>query len=260
MSTGLLRDCPHIVDPWPETPPPSALVIKISNFLRPRTDEVEALDLISRNPKPHRAEQILVHEGSHPDHVNLIVEGFACRYKLLPGGRRQILGYLIPGDLCNLEFALFNKPDHSVALLCDSRVVRIPTHRLVELLDRHPRIHRALSLAALIDNAILREWLLNIGQRDALQKLSHFFCEMEVRLGAIGRVDGNGSFELPVNQSALADTTGLSSVHVNRTLQRLRSHELIDLSHRRLTILDRDRLRAVAGFDETYLTVQPRRD
>ena len=175
---------------------------------------------------------------------------------MLVGGRRQIMGYLIPGDICDVHFVMFNTPDHSVALVGDSQVVNIPTHKIRELTLRFPTIERALSLAGLVDCSTLREWLLNIGQRDAMQKLSHFFCEMLVRLKAIDQIHVDGSFELPTNQATLADTIGLTPVHINRTLQRLRTAGLIRLCQRRLTILDAARLAAVAGFDGDYLRIR----
>lgn len=251
------RDCSApVTRTWSDRSPlANPLVAKLETFVQLGAEEIGALEALCRNPKSYRAEQILIHEGSSIGHVCLIVEGLACRYKLLPGGRRQIMGYLIPGDLCDVHFVVFNKPDHSVALVGDSVVVRIPVHAIMELIIRYPRIERAMSLASLIDNAILREWLLNIGQRSALQRLSHFFCEMSSRLNAIGRVNEDGSFELAANQVTLADTIGLTSVHINRTLQRLRSGGLIRLCHRRLTILDKNRLAAIAEFDEGYLRV-----
>ena len=235
----------------PETSNP--LVRKLETFVTLRTDEIDALEALSRHPKQYRADQTLIHEGAAVDHVCLIVQGLACRYKLLAGGRRQIMGYLIPGDICDVHFVMLNTPDHSLALVGDSQVVKIPTHKIRDLILRFPKIERALALAGLVDCAILREWLLNIGQRDAMQKLSHFFCEMSVRLKAIGRIHDDGSFELPVNQMTLADTIGLTPVHINRTLQRLRTAGLIRLCQRRLTILDPTRLALVAGFDGNYL-------
>ena len=229
------------------------LVAKLSPFMDLDYSDVAALEAIAGSAKPYLSGKILFHEGSVPDHVYLFVRGMACRYKLLLSGQRQILGFLIPGDLCDLQFLALNPPDHSVALLSDAQLVKIPTWKIHDLLADRPSIDRALALAALQDFAILREWLLNVGQRNALEKLAHFFCEMRIRLEAVGQVDGDGSFELPVNQMTLADTTGLTPVHVNRTLQRLRSDGLIQLCHRRLLIIDFARLAAVAGFDGNYL-------
>ncbi|WP_309603511.1 Crp/Fnr family transcriptional regulator [Sphingomonas sp.] len=231
------------------------LVRKLEQFSRLEQGDIQSLDKLVASPKAMRAGQLLVHESSVLDEVYLIVQGMGCRYKLLPGGERQILGYLIPGDLCDIHFITLTKPDHSVALVSDSQVVKIPTQKLNALLANNPRIERALSLAALHDIAILREWLLNVGQRNALQKLSHFFCEMMLRLSRVGQVADDGSFELPINQMALADTTGLTPVHINRTLQRLRSDGLIRLGQRRLYIIDTTRLAAIAGFDDSYLQI-----
>lgn len=240
--------------------PPNTLVTRLACFGRLNLAEVDGLTRLSCNPKRQRAEQVLVHEGSRSDYVHLLVHGFACRYKLLSNGRRQILGYLIPGDLCDVHFTVFNRPDHSVACLTESEVVKIPLQAVTDLIAQFPNIGRALSLAAVIDNAILREWLLNVGQRNAMQKLCHLFCEMSVRLKAIGHVAADGSFELPIIQATMADTTGLTSVHINRTLQRLRCEGLISLRQRRLTIPDFARLKSVAGFDEAYLHAQDHAD
>ena len=239
-----------------QAPEQSSLAAKLGKFVKFGADEIAALDVLSRHPKLYRADQILIHEGSPVDHVCLIVKGLACRYKMLVGGRRQIMGYLIPGDICDVHFVMFNTPDHSVALVGDSQVVNIPTHKIRELTVRFPAIERALSLAGLVDCSTIREWLLNIGQRDAMQKLSHFFCEMSVRLKAIDQIHEDGSFELPTNQATLADTIGLTPVHINRTLQRLRTAGLIRLCQRRLTILDASRLAAMAGFDGNYLRIR----
>ena len=241
--------------PWINNPAPTpgALVTKLSSFVRLDQKEIDALKSLSRNSKPFRSEQILIHEGSPTNSICLIVKGLACRYKMLAGGRRQILGYLIPGDMCDIHFSVANKPDYSVALIGDSLVARIPTSKMDQLIALYPKIGRALTMAAIIDGVILREWLLSIGQRDALQKLCHLFCEMAVRLEAIGGINDDGSFELPVNQVTLADTLGLTPVHINRTLQRLRNEGLIRLCHRRLAILDRERLATIAGFDGAYL-------
>ena len=253
--------CSDALFPLPDAGPACAklsnpLARKLEHFAHLSAAEFNALDALLPAPKFLGAGQILIHERSPSEHVYLIVQGMACRYKLLPGGERQILGYLIPGDLCDIHFIAINEPDHSVALLSDAQVIKIPAHRLGALLESHPRIERALSYAALLDMAILREWLLNVGQRNAKQRLSHFFCEMELRLRRIDKVAEDGSFEMPINQRALADTTGITPVHVNRTLQRLRNAGLILLSHRRLAIVDREQLAAVAGFDDNYLQIR----
>ena len=228
---------------------------KIQRFVSLDATEIAAIEALCGDPKDLPADHVIIEEGNRPDQATLILRGLAFRYKFLPGGRRQILGYVVPGDICDAHFAVFDRLDHGVTLLADSRVVKIPVRKILDLLAHHPKIERGLSLAALVDQAILREWVLNIGQRDAYQKLSHFFCEMAVRLGAVGLANSDGSIDLPLNQAVLADTTGLSPVHTNRTLQRLRCEGLIVLRKRRLTITDPARLAAVAGFEEHYLRI-----
>lgn len=239
--------------PSPNHLAPCPLVRKLGDFVLLNEDEIAAIAELSSAPIPYRSGQILVHEGDAADYIYMLTQGMGCRYKLLPSGERQILGYIIPTDLCGIRLGALRRSDHSVALLSDSLLVKVPMWRMLDLLRRFPKVERALALSALLDVAILREWLLNIGQRNAYQKLCHFFCEMSVRLHSVGQVHDDGSFDMPINQSALADTTGLTCVHVNRTLQRLRHEGLIALRHRRLTILDFDRLATNAGFDDDYL-------
>ena len=183
----------------------------------------------------------------------LLLEGWAFRYKHLADGSRQIMAYLLPGDLCDIRIFMFEEMDHSIGLLSDAKVVKIPCTEMLELLDRYPRIERALLWATLVDEATLREWLLNIGQRNALQRLSHLFCELCVRLKVVKLVDSSETFALPLTQAELADTTGMTAVHVNRSLQRLRNDGLIVARDGKLTILDFERLAEIAGFNPTYL-------
>ncbi len=186
----------------------------------------------------------------------LILGGLAFLFKHPAAGRRQIVGYRVPGDFCDVHLSELYPLDYSVAALGPVRVASIPVRDLSDLLARHPAIERAFALAELLDLAMLREWLLNIGQRNAQQKLCHFFCEMSVRLRAVGMVNGDGSVELPLDQAVLADTTGLTLVHINRTLQQMRHDRLVELGKRRLTVRDPERLAAVAEFDTSYLRVE----
>lgn len=226
---------------------------KLGRFVSLTDEERGALQRISLNGKSHRRGADLISEGEKPVSVFLLMEGWAYRYKHLADGSRQIMAYLIPGDLCDARIFLYEKMDHSIGLLSDAKVVKIPAAEMLNLMDRFPRIERALMWATLVDESTLREWLLNVGQRDALQKLSHLFCELCVRLSVVNLVDGNGTFALPLTQTELADTTGMTAVHVNRSLQRLRKDGLIVAKDGKLTILDFKRLAEIAGFSDEYL-------
>ncbi len=199
--------------------------------------------------------QDLICEGDTPDHVHLIVEGFACRYKMLADGQRQIMAFLVPGDICNLNVFILDQMDHGIATISACQVVDIPREGIEALTTRHPRITRALWWCTLVDEAVLREWLVNIGSRQAHQRIAHLLCELLMRLQVVGQVTAD-CFAFPFTQNELADTLGLSDVQVNRTLRLLREQKLIVLKRRVLTILDVAGLKAYCGFNPNYLHLQ----
>ena len=232
---------------------PNAVVRKLSQFAPLGDEETSALVRLCEPAQLRKAGDDLVREGEQPQHVFLLLEGWAYRYKFGRDGSRQIVAFLIPGDLCDIKVFLLDRMDHNIGLLSDARVRAIPAIELLELMDRFPRIERALWWASLVDEATLREWLLNIGQRDAFERIAHLFCELWVRLQVVGLVDADDSFELPLTQEGLGDTTGLTSVHVNRTLQKLRKEKLIDLKRGHIEICDPRRLAEASGFRRNYL-------
>jgi CRP-like cAMP-binding protein len=142
--------------------------------------------------------------------------------------------------------------DHSLATLTASRGAMISHDALRELVHAHPRLGDLFWRATLIDSAIFREWIVNVGSRDAHSRIAHLLCELYLRLKAVGLTDGY-SFEAPITQSEIGEATGLSTVHVNRSIQRLRSEGLITLDKARCTIKDWDGLVQTGTFDPTYL-------
>lgn len=194
----------------------------------------------------------LIREGDEPENVHLILDGFACRYKVLPDGQRQIMAYFVPGDFCDLNVFILDQMDHNIGTISPCQVVDIPRRSIDEITARHPNITRAFWWCGLVDEAVLREWLVNIGGRPPNQRIAHLLCELLIRLQAVGCVTGN-SFSFPFTQTDLADTMGLSNVHVNRTLRELKALGLITLKQRTLTILDVDRIKAYCHFTQNYL-------
>lgn len=199
----------------------------------------------------------IISEGDRPDHVNLMIEGWACRYKVLNDGSRQITAFLLPGDFCDTHITLFDQMDHSIAAVTDCRVALIPRSRMREISER-PRIARGLWWASLVDEAVLRAWIVNMGRRDAFERVGHLICELYARLSNVG-LTHDGVFELPLTQEELGDTLGLTTVHINRTLRRLREGGLITLRQQQIVLLDVAKLQRTVGFDPNYLHL-PHRD
>lgn len=233
----------------------NTLVSKLSRYIELDDSEIAALDQLARNSYPAEAHTDLIQEGTNPEHVFLLLEGWGYRYSLLRNGNRQIFGYLLPGDLCDVHVFMLDKMDHSVGLLSDAKVVRIPATEMLDLINRYPRVERALWIATLVAESTLRQWIVNLGQRDAFERTGHLFCELWQRMCAVRLVSENDQFRLPLTQTELADTLGLTSVHVNRTLQRLREGGYIALSKGQLTILNPKGLAEISGFDGHYLRV-----
>jgi CRP-like cAMP-binding protein len=194
----------------------------------------------------------LIREGDEPRHVHLLLDGWACRYKSLPDGRRQVLAFMLPGALEDSRVFLLRRMDHSIGAITRLRCAEIPPAELEALAAQSPTLARALWRNDLVNAAIAREWVLNVGQRTAHERLAHIMCEVYFRLESVDLAE-NGSCDWPLTQNDLAEAAGLTSVHVNRTLQLLRGAALIDIRGRRLTILDLPRLKEAGLFTPNYL-------
>ena len=228
------------------------LIRKLEAFTALSNADRITLARISAEPRRVTPGTDLVREGDAPEGVFLVMKGMAVRHKLRATGARQIMAYLVPGDLCDLDVALLSEMDHTIATASACEFVRLAPETVADLLANHPQIARGLRKAQLVDEATLREWLFNVGRRSALERLAHLFCELLLRLRAVGLASGD-SYELPVTQPDLADTMGLTSVHVNRSLKELRERGLIELRRKRLKILDLPRLQELAEFRPNYL-------
>ena len=233
----------------------SPLIAKLATFGDLRQSDVDALLAISDDVRATPARVDIVSEDARPDHVHVILDGWAARYKTLRDGSRQIVALLIPGDFCDLHVAVLGHMDHGILALTRCRVAYIPSEELDALTCNHNGLTRALWWATLVDEAVLREWILNVGRRDAFERIAHLLCEMHARMKLVGLVE-HGRFELPLTQETLADVTGLTPVHTNRILQRLRKENLIELAYGMLTVLDVGKLQEAAGFDPNYLHIK----
>lgn len=198
----------------------------------------------------------LVQEGDQPADCCLVLGGFVARYKLLGEGQRQIFSFHIPGDIPDIHSLHMQVMDHSLGALTPCRVAYIPHAAVHDLIVNHPNLGIAFWRDTLIDAAVFREWLANVGRRTAYQRIAHLFCEMYVRLQSVGLVEA-WSFQLPITQVELADALGLSPVHVNRVLQDLRREGLIVSRGRVTEIANWERLQAAGDFDPGYLHLRP---
>jgi CRP-like cAMP-binding protein len=235
---------------------PASFARKLAHFIELSEAEQAVLRSLPAHLRQVEARRDIVVDGDWPAELSLLIEGFACRYKLLANGKRQIMALLIPGDICDLRALLTGRMDHAVAALNECRVATIPREKIFEVMEKSPRIELALWRDTMLDAALYRQWLINLGRRAADQRIAHLLCELWTRLEAIGRAQV-ATYELPITQSDLADAMGLSLVHVNRSLKHLREGGLITFRENEVRVHDWDRLREVAVFDPGYLQLRP---
>ncbi|MDQ0840145.1 Crp/Fnr family transcriptional regulator [Sphingomonas faeni] len=193
----------------------------------------------------------LICEGQKADNLLIVASGWAYRYSCAPDGGRQLTALLVPGDIANLDMLLFERVSYSVRTLTDVTVVALPRKQALALVDDYPGIARTFTGFALIENAIASKWMLSLGRRSAHARIAHLLCEIAIRLGI--EDENNITFPFPLRQEQIGDVLGLTNIHVNRTVQKLRKDGLIELCDRVLTIPDVAALRYAAGFDPSYL-------
>jgi len=215
-------------------------------------DERRAVEQLPARIQVFEPQQDIVHDREILTRCAVLQEGWAFRYKLLDGGRRQILSFHVPGDAPDLQSLHLRPMDHGLATLTRATVAFVPHESLHDLARRFPALATALWRNTLIDGAIYRAWIATLGQRSAYGRLAHLLCELHRRLEAAGLVAGQ-TCTFPITQGELGNALGLSNVHVNRVLQELRAHDLISLQGRKLSILSWSRLAKAAEFDPAYL-------
>ena len=197
----------------------------------------------------------LTQEDEPPDSLYFLEEGWACQYNMTQHGHRQISAVLVSGDVCNLDALLFNRLDSGVRMLSAGTVLFVPRERVAKLAVAYPGVAQAFTWLAFVENAILSRRTLCLGRLSAQERLEHLLCELAVRLG-LDNEEGEISFDMPLTQEQIADVLGLTPVHVNRTLLRLRQEGLLASTKRTIVICDVARLRSACGFHPSYLHIQ----
>ena len=236
-------------------PNPSALepmLRKLSYWYSLDEGDAEALMALPHRVRAVDAHHYVVREREAATHSCLMLSGYSVRHKIVVGGARQIVAIHMKGDMVDLQNSMLGTADHSVQMLTKGEVALIPREAIQDIALRHPRIGMAMWKDTLVDGSIFREWIANIGRRDAATRLAHVLCEFALRLKLAG-LGEQTDYELPMTQEQLADATGLTSVHVNRTLQELERKNLISRTQRAVSIGDWQRLADAGDFDATYL-------
>jgi len=233
------------------------LIRKLGSIANLSDEERQAIERLPVRINHLDARQDIVRDGDMPSHCCLILDGWACRYKLLSQGKRQILSFHIAGDIPDLQSLHVHTMDYSLATMKRATVAFIPRENLQELSARFPNLAALLWRDTLVDAATFRAWMTGMGRRTAYERIAHLFCEMYLKLQAAG-LAGDYRCPMPLTQTDLADALGLTSVHVNRVLQEMRGHALITLRRHTLVIEAWHDLLQASEFDPTYLHLEKR--
>lgn len=234
----------------------NALTMKLEQFTSlSEAERVRLDDLVNLPRKTYAIGEAIFEEGSRVNSVYLIIEGVAARRKTLPNGDRQTMGFLIPGDLCELEVFVLASMDHDLVAVCETTCTVIPMAVISGLLTESSTLTRALWWSTMADHAMLRSRIIDHGRRGSYERLAHLFYEMLIRYRLIGLAQDD-SYPFPSTQSELAEATGMTPVHTNRTLRMLRADGLIRFADKRLVVLDPARLKQAACFESNYLHLE----
>lgn len=232
---------------------PYSRLVRLLESMGPLSEDDIAL--ISRLPmtvKNVHADQDIARDGDIATQCCLVLSGYVYRHKLAKGSRRQIMSFHIPGDIPDLQTLHLPRLDHTLSALGPGVIALLPHGAFRATLEQSPELSHVFWRQSLIDAAIFREWVINLGQRDALARVAHIICEMTLRLQAVGLAQ-DCSFSIPWTQSDLADASGISTVHTNRVVQELRRLGLIEWDAKRVLIRDWNGLVEVGDFSPDYL-------
>ena len=235
-----------------QTPMANRFVEKLSGLVELTADDAAALEKATSNPRKYVARQDLIREGDETGPFCVVLEGWVCRYKILPSGTRQIMALLMPGDTCDLHSKLLKEMDHSIQAVTNAVVATISGPEMQTIMHEHPNIARGMYTSQLVDEGIMRAWIVSMGRRSSTERVAHLICELYLRARNID-LSGNDEFALPLSQLVLADSLGMTAVHINRILKELRLAGAMSVKRGSVTITDPVMLMQIAGFDENYL-------
>ena len=225
---------------------------ELLNGLAPPAERMRWEASLVRHARDYARNDDLVREGAVPEKLHVVLAGWAQRYKQLEDGRRQILGFILPGEVCNLDLFTLLRTDHSIGAVRTVTVAEIDRDEIERLLVDCPHLAQILCLGEIIAKSRQHEWVLSLGQRVAIERVAHLLCEIFERERLRGRVRGQ-KCDFPPTQAQIAEAVGLTPVHVNRMLHELRRGQCVEIANRRLFVPDFEALARVAAFDARYL-------
>jgi CRP-like cAMP-binding protein len=225
---------------------------KLSSRFRLETHEIEALRSLPISTRSYEPGQYLLREGDRPKICAFLHTGFVYRHKIVGDGGRQIVSVHVPHDFIDVQNILLDQADHNIQALTEATVFAIPVEDMIALALGHPSIGKALWKESLIEASLMREWVANVGRRDARARTAHMLCEVAIRREAAG-LGSRENFDLPMTQEQLGDALGLTAVHVNRTLKTLENDGLITRNKRSVTVSNWRGLQRVGDFTSAYL-------
>jgi CRP-like cAMP-binding protein len=229
------------------------LTMKLEQFTGfDQTERLRLNELLAYPTKTYARGQTIIPQGEKVEHIYLVLTGLAARAKILRNGDRQLMALLIPGDLCDVEVFVLEAMDHSIVAMAETTCVLIPAKVIRGLLTESSKLTQALWWSTMVDSAILREWIVDHGKRDARERIAHLCYEMLVRYRVVAETTDD-ALPFLLTQEDLSDAMGVTPIHANRMLQKLRDEGLITLKGKVLTVLDPPRLKKVARFESGYL-------
>lgn len=232
------------------------LRLKLEQFASFSDRERRRLDqLVSGSRESYAPKEDILTEGQRVRNIHVVLSGLAARYKVLDRGERQIMAFLVPGDVCDLEVFVLEEMDHGIYAIAETTCALVAADTVRDLLTEMSGLTQALWWSTMTDSAVLRERIIDHGRRDAHERLAHLFYEMLIRFRMIGQARDD-CFDFPVTQEELADATGMTTVHVNRTLKQLRDDNLIQLKGKVLKVLDPEGLKQAGKFNGAYLHLE----
>jgi len=190
--------------------------------------------------------------GKHCGSLFINHDGWLFRYKLLHNGNRQVLDFILPGQVFGLQACLFSRSLYSVTSVTEASVSVIPFDMIDQVFEQSPKLGKSLFWSAVCESAVLGEHLIDTARRSAYERVSHLLLELLIRLKSVN-LTRRFSFEMPLTQELIGDALGLTAVHVNRTLRSLRDDKLIEIDGKWITLVDIDAMSSLCDFENSYL-------